>query len=146
MALYGDLNPGVCHLYVKSLELIWRAGICGCTIFKKSWLGVMTRYQGSDSVQRWHLTSIANPIVEIRRSDHRLISTMGFLILIRHLYIEWGPRLLVPTMAAWWHAPFKTNVSSSRGALGLLGSFIKILFTMGPNLLAPYQWVSARKT
>ena len=37
---------------------------------------------------RWHLTSIGNPIVEIRRSYDRLISTMGFPILVRcHLYI-----------------------------------------------------------
>ena len=39
-----------------------------------------------------HLTSIGNPIVEIRRSYDRLISTMGFPILVRrHLYIESGP-------------------------------------------------------
>ena len=44
-----------------------------------------------DSVWRCHLTSIRNPIVEIRRSYDRLISTMGFLILVRHLYIESGP-------------------------------------------------------
>ena len=38
------------------------------------------------------LTSIGNPIVEIRRSQDRLISTMGFPILVRqHLYIELGP-------------------------------------------------------
>ena len=98
------------------------------------------------SVQRWHLTSIGNPIVEIRRSYDRLISTMGFSTLIRHFCIESGPRLLVPTMAVWWHAPFITNVSSSRGSLGLLGSFIKFSLATGPNLLAPYQWVSARKT
>ena len=40
------------------------------------------------------ITSIGNPIVEIRRSYDRLISTMGFPILVRqHLYIEslpWG--------------------------------------------------------
>ena len=41
-----------------------------------------------------HFTSIGNPIVEIRRSYDRLISTMGFPILVRwHLYIESGP---------WW--------------------------------------------
>ena len=35
---------------------------------------------------------IGNPIVEIRRSYDRLISTMGFPILVRlHLYIELGP-------------------------------------------------------
>ena len=47
---------------------------------------------GPDSIYRWHLTSIGNPIVEIRRSYDRLISTMGFPIPVRrHLYIESGP-------------------------------------------------------
>ena len=47
---------------------------------------------GPDSIKRCHLTSIGNPIVEIRRSHDRLISTMGFPILVRrHLYIESGP-------------------------------------------------------
>ena len=41
------------------------------------------------------LTSIGNPIVEIRRSYDRLISTMGFPILVRRrLYIESGPWFL----------------------------------------------------
>ena len=40
------------------------------------------------------LTSIGNPIVEIRWSYGCLISKMGFLILVRwHLYIESGPGL-----------------------------------------------------
>ena len=39
---------------------------------------------------------IGNPIVEIRRFYDRLISTMGFPILVRwHLYIESGPRALL---------------------------------------------------
>ena len=46
---------------------------------------------GAEPIQRCHLTSIGNPIVEIRRSYDRLISTMGFPILLRHLYIESGP-------------------------------------------------------
>ena len=48
---------------------------------------------GPDSINRSHLTSIRNPIVEIRRSYDRLISTMGFPLPVRwHLYIESGPR------------------------------------------------------
>ena len=40
-------------------------------------------------------TSIVNPIVKIRRSYDRLISTMGFPILVRwHLYIQSGPWVL----------------------------------------------------
>ena len=49
--------------------------------------------QGVESISRCHLTGIGNPIVEIRRSYDRLISTMGFPILVRwHSYIEPGPR------------------------------------------------------
>ena len=51
---------------------------------------------GADSIKRCLLTSIWNPIVEIRRSYDRLISTMGFPIQVRlHLYIESGPRFLL---------------------------------------------------
>ena len=54
--------------------------------------------QGADSIQRCHLTCIGNLIVEIRRSFDRLISTMGFPILVRwHLYTESGSWLHKPT-------------------------------------------------
>ena len=47
---------------------------------------------GPDSIYRCHLTSIGNPIVEIRQSQDRLTSTMGFPILVRcHLYFETAP-------------------------------------------------------
>ena len=50
-------------------------------------------YLGAESIWRCHVTSIGNPIVEMRRSYDGLISTMGFPILVRwHLYIESGPR------------------------------------------------------
>ena len=40
----------------------------------------------------FHLSLIGNRIVEIRRAQDRLISTMGFPILVRrYLYIETGP-------------------------------------------------------
>ena len=60
---------------------------------------------GPESIKRCHLTSKGNPIVEIRRSYDRLISTMGFPIPVRrHLYIEWGPcislRIPVPVEKA----------------------------------------------
>ena len=46
------------------------------------------------------LTSIGNPIVELRRSYDRLISTMGFPTLVRwHLYIESGSG---PYTIIWW--------------------------------------------
>ena len=61
-------------------------------------------HQGPDSILRWHLTSIANPIVEIRRSYDRLISTMGFPILVRwHLYIETGPSQFYPYPSGLLH-------------------------------------------
>ena len=48
---------------------------------------------GVDSVKKCRLISMGNSIMEIRRSYDRLISTMGFPILVRpHIYIESGPR------------------------------------------------------
>ena len=69
------------------------------TIFdSKTSYGLVNRSPGWDrgpeSIKRCNLTSIGNPIVEIRRSYDRLISTMGFPIPVRHLYIESGPWIL----------------------------------------------------
>ena len=62
---------------------------------------------GPDSILRWHLTSIGNPIVATRRSYDRLISTMGFPILVRwHLYIETGPQLR--GKRTWWRHQMET--------------------------------------
>ena len=48
-----------------------------------------------DSIWRCHLTSTGNLVLEIRWSQDRLISTMGFPILVRwHLYIESGSLFL----------------------------------------------------
>ena len=47
------------------------------------------------NIKKSHLTSIGNPIVEIKRSQDRLISAMGFAILVRwHIFIESGSRCL----------------------------------------------------
>ena len=59
-----------------------------------------TQDHGPDSISRYHLTSIGNPIVEIRRSQDRLISTMGIsytgkttsLFWIGLLRMTWLPR------------------------------------------------------
>ena len=78
---------------------------CVCDVIVKAilpWTKMyfLQRNQGAESISRCHLTSKGNPIVEIRRSYDRLISTMGFPILVRqHLYIESGPSL--------WPFPFK---------------------------------------
>ena len=56
---------------------------------------------------------MGNPIVEKRRSYDRLISTMGFPILVRqHLYIESGPR------STWARYRSKANVSD-RSLIGV---------------------------
>ena len=95
--------------------------ICGKVLFSTLGFWISLQYtrtqllcllffQGADSIKRCHLTSIGNPIVEIRRSYDRLISTMGFPILVRwHLYIESGPRYLhmkqsFITLSAHWRA------------------------------------------
>ena len=58
-----------------------------------------------------------NPIVEIRRSDDRLISTMGFPILARwHLYIEAGPWLKTK-------CPQTKRISTTRISYGLCCSY-----------------------
>ena len=47
--------------------------------------------RGANSLSRCHLTSIEIAIVEIRRSYDRLISAIGYPILVRHLCCESGP-------------------------------------------------------
>ena len=70
----------------------------------QSWHILLIKGQGPDSILRWHLTNIRNPIVKIRWSYDRLISTMGFPILIRwHLYIELGPRNAENVFMSWHH-------------------------------------------
>ena len=52
----------------------------------------LENFQGPKSIKWYHLTNTGNPIMEIRRSYGRLISTMGFPILVRwRLYIESRP-------------------------------------------------------
>ena len=65
-----------------------------CNVTMPAWDYYM--YPGPWFNIRCHLTSIGNPIMEIRRSYDRLISTMGFPILVRYkLYIESGPWCLI---------------------------------------------------
>ena len=83
------------------------------------------RSLGPDSIKRCHLTTIGNLIVEIRRSFDRLISTMGFPILVRrHLYIESGPRFSVSQLPLP-HKPLVNNSYCQRmwnGASRYLGN------------------------
>ena len=67
--------------------------------------GLQTTIGALIQYKRCRLTSIGNPVVEIRRSSDRLISTMGFPILVRwYLYIESAP---------WWHKPLLSQGFSS---------------------------------
>ena len=76
-----------------SLTSLWNLlRITSCV--EKSTTFQYIKEPGADSIKRCHLTSIGNPIVKIRRFYDRLISTMGFPILVRwHFYIESGPML-----------------------------------------------------
>ena len=101
-----------------SVQKVGKIGRChGC------WYPKSLCQQGPDSIQRCHLTSIGNPIVEIRRSYNRLISTMGSPILVRrHLYIESGPR------------------SSTAKILPLHDEWILFFHKKAHKLCAPSQW------
>ena len=51
---------------------------------------ISNHMQGPDWIYKWHLTSLGNPIVEMRWSYDHLIYTLGFPILVTLLYIESG--------------------------------------------------------
>ena len=98
------------HAYFRLGQLQWRhlqevsdrvggiAAVCrepneGRQKVSKNYIYRYVSNQGPDSIKRCCFASIGNPVVEIRRSDDRLISTMGFPLLVRqHLYIESEPR------------------------------------------------------
>ena len=77
------LNVFITTGLYTAYNILWFAACC---------VAIQSEYLGPDSIERCHLTSIWNPIVEIRWSYDRLIPTMGFPILVRwHLYIEPTP-------------------------------------------------------
>ena len=51
-------------------------------------VNISSKAQGVDSILRWDLTHIYNPILEIRWTYYCLISTMVFLILVRWLSLK----------------------------------------------------------
>ena len=59
---------------------------------------VIKKPLGADSIKRCHLTCIGNHIVEIRRSYDRLISTIGFPILVRWHIFYW-----IRALISKWH-------------------------------------------
>ena len=87
--------------------------------------------------ERHHLTSIWNPIVEIRRSDDRLISTMGFPILVRwHLYIESGLLSLAVIPQHDWrlHCPLGIHL------LFISGGVSRYYGCVGPGEVSIITW------
>ena len=117
-------------------------------IFPNNWVITMAAEAlGADSIWRYHLTSIGNPIMEISWSYNHLISTMGFPILIRwHLYI--GPSYLhngisytdKMTSLYWIRAlvPF-VNILSSAMLMMMLNDRNLDFHEEGFQLLMPYQ-------
>ena len=94
------------------------------------------------NIKIWHLTSIGNPIVEIRRPYDRLISKMGFPILARwHLYIESGPRTLSVIRMGWQH--YTTSNIGCQCVTDLRVNARQVTFTdiipytFGPRLSGP---------
>ena len=66
------------------------------TLFEENTKLQCNKNTGSWFIIKCRLTSIRNPNAEKRRSYDRLISAMGFPILVRrHLYIWSGPRLFI---------------------------------------------------
>ena len=85
--LFSTLNCLIIDVYILNLFALtlWFFSFSKCTMLAAA------MEPGIGSIQRCHLTSIRNPIVEIRWSYDRLISIMGFPILIRwQIYNESG--------------------------------------------------------
>ena len=82
------------------------------------WVTVKEELQGADSVLRC-LTSLGNPIVEIRQSCFCLISRMGFPILVRwHLDIELGSRRYIRRVVmALLLKPIKMSLKENKYAV-----------------------------
>ena len=107
----GHISKRILYHKMGLILEIWRyydlAEKAGCHL-----INFTNGHQGADSIKRCHLTSIGNPIVEIRRSYNRLISTMRFPILVRwHLYLlnqppdgnthHWYPIFFDPIWPLW---------------------------------------------
>ena len=86
--------------------------------------------------------------MEIRRSYDRLISTIGFPILIRwHLYIESGPRFLDWCYILLWKKTFQTVMSKLHSTEVLFNSAkglmrIKNVVFLWQDRMAPINWSS----
>ena len=107
----GKAQPGIvqfCDMQWRSYSEIRKLDLTlGSSLISTAWSKLCDWFQqlGADSIKRCHLTSIGNPIVEIRQSYDRLISTMGFPIPVRwHLYIESGTwsRVTVTLLLNHW--------------------------------------------
>ena len=104
---------------------------------------------GSDQgpvAAEWSPISIGVPIVEIRRSHDRLISTMGTPILIRPLCIEFGPQgvtvamiMYISLYTAWINSCiwYKVAVPSLWYTFQVLPMFMNAVYTMWPCVSFP---------
>ena len=93
-ARLGLLHPfivgGQCH----TRPFMHVAGVLSCC----APVGKTSLYSNGATGPRGGGGGVGNPSVEIRRSYHRLISTIGFPILVKlHLFIESGPRTFSAT-------------------------------------------------
>ena len=90
------------HVSVMTFQITKTWTICSTSCSCEQKNPQSSAQLGLDSIWRCYLTSIENPIVEIRWSYDRLISTMGFPILVRkHLYIESGPWTFMNGINRW---------------------------------------------
>ena len=109
--------------------------------------------QGADSIKRCYLTSIGNPILELRWSCNHPIFTMGFHILVRrHLYIESEPGWLVTVFLQGshdgsenlWEYTFSWKHKENWGILCIdwYGEYIFSMKYMHHNQLThPWVWI-----
>ena len=104
----SDGQRGYPISYLKRLSFVYYAAylcVCICLHCRAMPRPARCPDQGTNSIYRCHFTSIANPIVGIRRSYDRFISTTGFPKLVKwHLYIESRPRtpvLVFASLSQW---------------------------------------------
>ena len=92
LTMYGYKVHGKIWRYTDMVIWNFANSICSFHCISKFWYFFQNTTRGGgggvESILRCHLTSIGNPIVEIRRSYDRLISTMVFPLPVRW-HLEW---------------------------------------------------------
>ena len=105
---------------------------------------------GSDSIQRCSLTIYVEiPIVEMERFYDRLISTMGFPVLVRrHLYLEPGPRIFAATVHSCTVSIYMARIPIQ---IQIWNSRLVLIYVMdesvtGVHMNASYIWYYSGNT